>query len=139
MREIIISIKPQYSSMIFSGSKTIELRRKIGTLFEPGRRIYIYSSSPVKMLAGEATIASIQVGTPSAVSQVAFEKGGISKDDFDKYFLDRNKAFVIYLNEIIEYERKVPLANLRAAGITPPQSYCYATRDIILDLLKEGV
>lgn len=138
MREIIISIKPQYSSMIFSGSKTVELRKKIGTLFEPGSKIYIYSSSPVKMLAGEATIASIQAGTPSAIAQVALEKGGISKDDFDKYFLDRKNAFVIYLNEIIEYERKVPLASLRAAGITPPQSYCYARRDIIIDLLKEG-
>lgn len=139
MREIIISIKPQYSSMIFNGAKTVELRKKIGTLFEPGRRIYIYSSSPVKMLAGEATIASIQVGAPSAIAQIAFEKGCISKDNFDKYFFNRNEAFVIYLYNVIEYESKVPLASLRAAGITPPQSYCYAARDIILDLLKGGL
>ncbi|WP_146067162.1 hypothetical protein [Stutzerimonas kunmingensis] len=136
MREIIISIKPQYSSMIFSGAKTVELRKKIGVLFEPERRIYIYSSSPVKMLAGEATIASIHVGAPSDIAQTAFEKGCISKDNFNNYFSGHTEAFVIHLCNVIEYEKKVPLASLRAAGITPPQSYCYASQDIILDLVK---
>jgi len=136
MQEIIISIKPQYSSMIFSGAKTVELRKKIGVLFKPGRRIYIYSSSPVKMLAGEATIASIELSAPSTIEQIAFEKSCISKEDFDKYFLKSNEAFAIYLENVIEYDSKVPLDRLRAAGITPPQSYCYVAQDIIFDLIK---
>ncbi|MDP9533130.1 hypothetical protein Q7L38_11160 [Pseudomonas protegens] len=136
MQEIIISIKPQYSSMIFSGAKTVELRKKIGLLFKPGRRIYIYSSSPVKMLAGEATIASIELSAPSTIEQIAFEKSCISKENFDKYFLNSNEAFAIYLENVIEYDSKVPLDRLRATGITPPQSYCYVAQDIIFDLTK---
>lgn len=136
MQEIIISIKPQYSSMIFSGAKTVELRKKIGVLFKPGRRIYIYSSSPVKMLAGEATIASIELSAPSTIEQIAFDKSCISKENFDKYFLKSNEAFAIYLENVIEYDSKVPLDRLRAAGITPPQSYCYVAQDIIFDLTK---
>lgn len=136
MPEIIISIKPQYSSMIFSGAKTVELRKKIGVLFKPGKRIYIYSSSPVKMLAGEATIASIQLSSPSAIEQIAFEKACISKENFDSYFFNSNEAFAIHLDNVIEYSSKVPLDSLRAAGITPPQSYCYVAQDIIFDLIK---
>ncbi len=88
------------------------------------------------MLAGEATIASIQLGTPSAIEQIAFEKACISKENFDTYFLKSNEAFAIYLENVIEYDSKVPLDRLRAAGISPPQSYCYVAQDIILDLIK---
>lgn len=136
MREIIVSIKPKYSALIFSGAKTVELRKKVGVLFEPGKRIYIYSSSPVKMLSGEATIDNILVDTPSALSSIALDKGCVSGEYFDDYFMNCAQAVAIRLRDVVEYENKVPLAGLRLAGITPPQSYCYIEKDIILELLR---
>ncbi|MBC2689794.1 hypothetical protein [Pseudomonas kielensis] len=134
MREIIISIKPHYSSLIFSGAKTVELRKKIGSEFRTGKQIYIYSSSPVKMLSGEATIAFTQTGSPTEIKALAIEKACISEEDYDAYFSHHKKAYAIHLTDVIEYERKIPLLSLRKAGITPPQSYCYAERRTILNL-----
>lgn len=136
MREIIISIKPQYSSLIFSGAKTVELRKKIGSVFEPGRRIYIYTSSPVKMLSGEATIASIHADSPQKIKRMFLDQACISHSDFDIYFSNHTKAYAIHLIDVVEYEKKIPLLNLRKAGITPPQSYCYAEQRKISELIN---
>lgn len=125
MKKILISIKPQYASKIYDGKKTVELRKRIGKDFQTGCKLYIYSSSPVKMLTGEAEIEGILCASPEQIKQKLFAFAGITHSAFDEYFKGSPKGYAIFLKNVREYEKKIPLAALRAKDITPPQSFSY--------------
>ena len=45
MSQVIMSLKPEYGELVFSGSKTVELRNRIARI-EPGTTIWIYFTKP---------------------------------------------------------------------------------------------
>jgi predicted transcriptional regulator len=55
-KTLLISIKPRYAEMIFSGVKTVELRRKEPRVGQ-GDRMVVYVSSPIMEVTGECTVA----------------------------------------------------------------------------------
>lgn len=129
MKKILISIKPEYASKIYDGEKTVELRKRIGKDFQRGCKLYIYSSSPVKMLTGEAEIGEILCASPEQIKKQLFAVAGITHAAFDEYFKGSPKGYAIFLKNVREYEKKIPLPVLRAKGITPPQSFSYLNEE----------
>lgn len=77
---IILSIKPKFTNLILDGSKTIEMRTKIGKKFINGARIIIYSSSPTKAIVAIAKIKKIQRLNKNKVDINLFQKICISQD-----------------------------------------------------------
>lgn len=125
MNEIILSIKPKFSNAIYSKQKTVELRRKIGLRFTKNRTIYIYTSSPVKQISGEAKILRIEFLTVDAIKERYLAEACISSIDFDAYFLGCTHGYLIFLREVMEYKNKIPLTKLSLVNFKPPQSFCY--------------
>ncbi|MGZ8556386.1 MAG: hypothetical protein ACXWVX_08415 [Sulfuricurvum sp.] len=135
MNEIILSIKPIFSDAIYSKRKTVELRRKIGVQFKNGQLIYIYTSSPVKHITGEAKILKIDMLPTNVIKEQYLTDACITSDKFDSYFLGCSHGFLIFLYEVVEYRKKIPLNKLALANFKPPQSFRYADKSLI-DLIE---
>ena len=55
-KPVLLSIKPEYVELIFSGAKTVELRRVVPRAVLPNSDLIIYSTSPQKSIVGKARI-----------------------------------------------------------------------------------
>ena len=122
---IIISIMPKYSNLIFEGRKTVELRRKIGT------KLYIYASSPLKVLYGFATIDTVHILSIPSIRDRFLNKACVSDQDCCTYYTGCAVGYVIKLIDVVEYKNKLTLQELRAYGFSPPQAFCYPTNMLL--------
>ncbi len=121
MESVIMSIKPQFVDKILTGEKTYEYRKNVCR--RSVRKIYIYSTVPVKRIVGEAEIDRIIVEKPEKLWEMTKKSSGIDKVFYDEYFRDREVAVAYKLKNIIEYSE---MRLLREFGIeTAPQSYRY--------------
>ena len=63
MSQVIMSLKPEYGELVFSGSKTVELRNRIVRI-DPGTTIWMYFTSPVSKIVGVVDVRSVVYGSP---------------------------------------------------------------------------
>lgn len=138
MEEIILSIKPRFSSEIYSGKKILELRKRIGCKFKEKSKIYIYSSSPVRKISGYAYIRKIQTLPVQKIKLEHLKEACIEEDAFDKYYQGYESGVLIWLHRVVKYEVGISLAVLKERGFTAPQSFCYVSENIQL-LLEEAL
>lgn len=130
-RDVVLSIRPQYSEKILAGSKTVELRRRFPTSAPSGTIAYIYSTSPVRAMVGVAEIKDV-LRMPVHELWTEFEDTAfIERGDFDKYFEGVDFGYALLFDDVKTFSRSIPLAELREQfGFEPPQSYLYAKRDL---------
>lgn len=126
---LLLSIKPQYASKIFSGEKTVELRRTKPNL-KRGDIVAVYVSSPVMALAGQFEVDEVLEREPEKLWSEVREESGIKKNEFESYYRGAEIAFGIKFKKAINFKRPVPLSNLRKTwiGFNPPQIYRYLPR-----------
>lgn len=136
MGNIILSIKPCFSDRIYDGSKTVELRKKIGDKFRLGEKIYIYSSSPVKKISGHVFIMNIQTLNVQEIKEKYLTHACISEADFDHYYHEHKSGILLWLHAPKQYDKGIPLNLLRKFNFHAPQSFCYVP-DNIRHLLRE--
>ena len=119
-------MKPCYADLVFSGAKTAELRKRIGTHME-GRDVFIYVTSPVRQLRGGFRIENVWSGSPEEVWDLVSDKVGISRRDFDDYYNGRTKAYALKITHVWEYVDPFELATLRGLlkGFVVPRSWRY--------------
>lgn len=122
---IILSIKPCFSDQIYLQNKPLELRKKIGKYFEMDRKIYIYTSSPIKAITGTAEIDSVERLPVAYIKENYLELACIKEHDFNQYYSTHNEGAVIWLKNVIQFKKPICLAELRCYGFTPPQSFSY--------------
>lgn len=122
LTDVILSIKPVYANAILEGVKTVEFRKRI---FKKNvDKIFIYSSSPIKMIVGYFTFSNIVEDTPENLWKTFQKVGGINKDDFFEYYKDTEKGFGIVIKEVVKFEvEKDPIEFIE--NFTAPQSYIY--------------
>lgn len=131
MSEVILSVKPFYSDKIFNGDKVVELRKKIGIRFIVGARIFIYSSSPVMEITGHAEISQVDQLAISEIRSRFLGDACIAEEDFNDYYKNSERGFVIHLCKVNRFVRGVSLARLRSRGFIPPQSFSYPSERVL--------
>lgn len=130
-RDIVFSIKPQYSEQILDGAKTVELRRRFSALVRPGGLALIYTTTPVRALTGAATIAGVIRKTPSAIWKDFGEQACVSRAHFRSYFAGVSSAVAIKLCDPVRFSKPIELAELRGRySFEPPQSFLYASPEL---------
>lgn len=134
----LISIRPGYADAIFSGSKTVELRRRIPPIAK-GIKLWIYVTKPVGAVLGVAEVDEIVTGTPAEVWERCNGSTGIDRSDFDRYFDASENAFGLVL---VNVRKGLPasmdtLKKLRP-GFHPPQVMTRLT-DAEAESLKQHV
>jgi predicted transcriptional regulator/DNA-binding XRE family transcriptional regulator len=127
-RDVVLSIRPQYTDKIMSGLKTVELRRRFPVSAPRGTIAYIYSTSPVQALVGRATISSVVKLPLKEIWKRFGKKASIRRGDFDGYFTGLEEGFALLFENVRALERNLELPELRSRfGFEPPQSFVYAT------------
>lgn len=124
--KVLMAIRPRFADKIFSGEKTIELRRRIPDLI-PGDRVQVYVSAPVCAIAGEFVVAGVISDVPNNLWKEARKKAAVTKDEFDIYFAGARLGHGILVESSRRMTRPVTLKRLRdeTPDFHPPQSYCY--------------
>lgn len=138
-RDVVISIRPQYSERIMDGSKTVELRRRFPVSAPQGTVAYIYSTSPVRAMVGMAQIKDVLKLPVAEIWRRFSEKASITKQDFDRYFDGTDHGYALLFEQVKPFSSPLPLEFLREQfGFEPPQSYLYARHDLRKALKHES-
>ncbi len=121
--KILLSIKPEYVSRIFSGEKRFEFRKCI---FRDSsvHEVYIYATSPVKMIVGTFGIKDIHEEAPSQIWKDTYQFAGIEEDAFFTYFQGREKAYAIEIEDVREFSSPID-PRKKIDNFVPPQSFAY--------------
>lgn len=136
-KALLISIKPEYADKIFSGNKTIELRKSLPQQVNVNDSVLIYVTAPVSKIWGKCKIKSFLKEEKSVFWKKYKDLTGVSINEFDEYFLNKDFAHGIFLKDIIEFpEPKLDLKKTREIipKFSPPQTYKYLDIDLILNV-----
>lgn len=120
--KVLLSIKPQFALKIFDGSKKFEFRKSI---FKNSNinTVVVYASAPLQKVIGEFTIDEIIEEQPDILWEKTKKHSGITKDFFDEYFFNRDKAFAIKVKEVNRYQEPLNLIDFDINFA--PQSFVY--------------
>ncbi|WP_299933325.1 helix-turn-helix domain-containing protein [uncultured Pelagimonas sp.] len=130
-RDVVLSIRPQYSSKIMTGEKTVELRRRFPVSAPRGTVAYIYSTSPERAMVGVAEIVAVKKLAIDEIWQRYSNVAFIERPDFDKYFDGLEHGMVLEFSNVRPFEKPMSLTDLRERfGFEPPQSFLYAKYDL---------
>jgi predicted transcriptional regulator len=92
--KVLLSIRPEFASKIFDGSKRYEYRRVIFKNQEVNR-VIVYASDPVKRIIGEFEIEDILHDEPQMLWVKTKNHAGISERMFFEYFTNKSKGYAI--------------------------------------------
>ncbi|MGA9048046.1 MAG: ASCH domain-containing protein [Dehalococcoidia bacterium] len=120
--KVLLSIKPEYATKIFEGSKKYEYRRAIFKRQEVAT-VVIYASNPVKRIIGEFQIGTILQAHPDILWYKTGQHAGITKKKFFSYFAERETGYAIKIRETKRYEIPYTLNEFMLSW--PPQSFIY--------------
>ncbi|HBF1820628.1 TPA: hypothetical protein KNT04_002607 [Clostridioides difficile] len=124
---LIISIKPKYVEAILNKKKRFEYRK---TIFkEDVNKIYVYSTSPHKKIVGYFKYTKYLKDNPEYIWNKTKEFSGISKDEYDEYFNNRDIAYAIEINEFIKFDVDINPKEY-IDNFIAPQSYKYINKNV---------
>lgn len=120
--KVVLSIKPEFASKIFDGSKKFEFRKSI---FKNNRvkSVIVYASSPVRKVIGEFEIESILNHDLATLWDLTKDFSGISEDFYYKYFAEKQQGYAIQIKSTIRYKK--PKCLKADFNLLPPQSFAY--------------
>ena len=130
---VLLSIKPKYVEEIIKGNKLYEFRKSLFKNRDDLNLVYIYSSSPVKKIIGAFTIGDVVKGCPEDLWVKFKDVSGIEKEEFFKYFADKENGFAIKIEELDVFEKPIdPFTAL--PDFKAPQSFYYLDDNITINI-----
>ncbi len=117
---ILLSIHPEYVNLIKSGGKKIEFRKK--SFSKSISKVLVYSTSPISKIIGYFNVLEIIKSTPTKLWKDFSRVGGITEDNYFKYYSNAEEAVGIKIGEMNLFENEVDISVL---GTVPPQSFKY--------------
>jgi predicted transcriptional regulator len=119
---VLLSIKPEFVDMIFSGHKKYEYRK---TIFKRKdiSRVVIYATAPISSVVGEFEIESILFDDVNMLWEETKMHAGIDENFFFEYFTEREKGYAIKIKSYEQYARAKKLNDIYHS--VPPQSFAY--------------
>ncbi len=131
---VLLSIQPIFACAIERGEKTIEFRKQ--PFANNVKRVYVYSTSPVKRIIGYFQIKEIICDTPDNMWSKYHTVGSISRDKFFEYFKGHVRAFGILIQDYVHFkDYKDP--KMYDIDFRAPQSFCYIDNVEFLDWLEK--
>lgn len=120
-KNIVLPIKPNYAEKILSNEKKYEFRKKICT--ENIDKIYLYATSPVKKIVGEAEVLEKIMMDKKTLWKLTEKQAGITADYYEKYFLNCEMACAYKIGKVKRYDQIVKLSDVGISYV--PQSFAY--------------
>jgi predicted transcriptional regulator len=126
---IVMSIHPKHLLKILNGEKNIELRRLFSNKLV-GTTIFLYATSPVKKVVGEANVSLVIEESPKFIWNNYNTQLGCTYEDLKKYSLGKKKINAIVLDNIVRYHQPISwdvFTTAFGAPMKPPQNYSFLT------------
>lgn len=120
--KVLLSIKPEYADLIFSGEKKYEFRRIVFKNPDVDT-VVVYASAPTSKVIGEFEIAGIISATPKQLWQTTKKHAGVDEIFFFDYFAEKAIAYAIQVKNPIRYRKALDIRKRYA--LAPPQSFAY--------------
>lgn len=118
---IILPIKPVFAKKILSGEKKYEYRKRLCKM--EINKIYIYATSPVKMIVGEVEVVNKMSMDKEKLWLETQKYAGITKEFYDQYFEYQDCACAYRIGKVKQYRFPVPLNSVGIKSV--PQSFIY--------------
>ena len=130
-RDVVLSIRPKYTSRIMAGEKTVELRRRFPASAPEGTIAYIYSTSPDRAMVGLAEIARVRKLELEEIWRRYADTAFVERTEFDSYFEGLDQGLALEIENVRPFATPLSLCHLRERfGFEPPQSFFYAKKDL---------
>ena len=127
--DILMSIKPKYVKKIIRCDKKFEFRKAIPK--KEFKRIFIYSSAPEKKIVGMFSVKHILVGTPASIWDKTKQKAGITHEDYNRYFSNKELAYALEIEKLILFKKPIIPSDVWPS-FKAPQSFCYIEGDSLI-------
>ena len=126
---IILSIQPKYSKLVFSGKKTVELRKQCPRRIKEGVLVLLYVTSPVKALEGAFVVEKVLKAPLEELWESVKERLALSHAEFLEYYGESNEGVAVFFSKLWKLSNPVELCELRDSltSFIPPQSFRYAS------------
>ena len=125
---VILSIRPIFCKMIFSGQKKYEYRKRVFKHIDIDK-VYIYATKPICRIVGYFTIDEVIEDKKSYMWEKTHKDGGISKEFFDAYFKNCDMAHAIKIGEVVKLDNSIDPKKV-IKDFHAPQNYRYVDYDI---------
>lgn len=123
---VILSIKPKWADLIYSGQKKIEWRKSRPAIYRLPLSlrypftVYLYETAPIKRITGYFICNAItRIYTDQAILFNNEMQGCISSEDLIKYIGDKHQLYAWEITNPVIFNRPFQLYN------RPPQSWQY--------------
>lgn len=130
IKNVIISIKPIYVKRILRGTKKFEYRK--GIFKQDVNNIYIYESYPTKKIVAYFKYTGFLSDSPKKIWNLTKNISGVDEDFFFKYFQGKECAYAIKIRDLKVLTKSIDPKKV-IEDFTPPQSYKYIEREIVID------
>ena len=121
---LLMSVRPEFAEPMLQKRKTVEFRRRFSTR-HIGARVVFYVSHPVRQFLLTATIADIDHRPNRQLWRENRENGGVSRNNFDRYFAGTHNGYAIQLKDLRPVPNQLCLKDAQriCPGLKPPQSF----------------
>ena len=125
-KALLLSIRPKYAEKIFNGSKRVELRKTRPNV-NHGDIVFVYVSSPVKVLEGTFRVTEVIEHPVEQLWTHVKHDAGVTHSEFDEYYKNSEIGYAIHLQSPVKIANPLRLDQLREMwkGFHPPQGYKY--------------
>ena len=123
---LLLSLRPEFAELVFAGVKKVEFRR-VRPRVQANEWVLVYVSTPVQALVGAIQVANVIECSPASLWRKVRNDAGISRRQFDEYYVGVSTAYAIVLNAVKLLPEPVTLSRLRQVwpDFHPPQCYRY--------------
>ena len=125
---VILSIRPTFCKMIFSGQKKYEYRKRVFTRSDVDK-VYVYATKPICRIVGYFTIDEVIADKKNDLWEKTHKDGGISKEYFDAYFKNSDTAYAIKIGQVVKLDTPIDPKSV-IKDFHAPQNFMYVNYDI---------
>ena len=135
---LLLSVKQKYANKIFSGSKTIELR-KYPPKVTKGDSILVYVTSPVKALCAILKVEKIITAELNELWVRVQIGADITEEEYFDYFNDSTAGCGIFFDDVHILPSPLSLEALKEIwpNFHPPQGFYYLPSNLYFEVLEK--
>lgn len=119
--QAIIPMHPEWARLIYTGEKTIEIRRKRPR--SNTRLLWLYETRPTSMITGTAKLIHVHADSPQGIWHRYGPDSHIDRDEYDRYTMGTTTIYALRIDQAQQLDQPLPIEHFGLT--TPPQTYTY--------------
>jgi predicted transcriptional regulator len=122
--DVIFSLQNAYAEGLLSGTKCVELRRRVPSL-DCGTRVWMYSKIPTGEVVGIGLLSEVAIGRPDELWSEYSQCSGLAESEFFRYFDGVERGAALVFSSVARLINPISLSTLKTLvpGFQPPQFF----------------